>query len=107
MLRLVLDTGVFVAAAITPDGVCGRLLRLLIAGGWPIFASPKLLAELEGVLSRDKFRRWLSSEEARRFVAGIAGIAETRPDPPAELGLTPDPDDDYLFALARASAADY
>jgi predicted nucleic acid-binding protein len=28
-------------------------------------------------------------------------------DPPARPGLSPDPDDDYLVALARAGAADY
>jgi len=28
-------------------------------------------------------------------------------DPPALPGITPDPDDDYLIALARATQADY
>ncbi len=33
--------------------------------------------------------------------------AEVVDDPPPLAGITPDPDDDYLIALARATHADY
>jgi predicted nucleic acid-binding protein len=48
----VADTNVLVAAAITPRGICGRLLEAGIDRRWQLVASPMLLilAELEEVL---------------------------------------------------------
>ena len=59
------DTNGLVAAAITPRGICGRLLEAAIDGRWQLVTSPMLLAELEEVLSRDKFRRWRRTAAAR------------------------------------------
>jgi putative PIN family toxin of toxin-antitoxin system len=67
---------------------------------------PHLLAELLGVLRREKFRAYVTLDEAERFVAGIASFAETRPDPQPVSPITQDPKDDYLIALAREAAAD-
>lgn len=74
--RAVADINVLVAAAISPRGRCGRLLDAAIDGRWRIVASPPLVDELETVLSRDKFRRWLSQEEANRFVADVGVLAD-------------------------------
>lgn len=52
-------------------------------------------------------RRARSVGQARRAVAQIAQLAELHDDPPPESGLTSDPKDDYLVALARATGADY
>jgi predicted nucleic acid-binding protein len=81
----VADINVLVAAAITPRGFCGRLLEAAIDGRWQLVTSPMLLAllaELEEVLSRDKFRRWLSVDEAAQFVADIKVLADIVSDPP-------------------------
>jgi len=51
------------------------------------------------------FRRYLSEPDAHDFAAQIARLAEIAPDPPPQPGLTPDPKDDYLVALARAAGA--
>ncbi|MGI8559360.1 MAG: putative toxin-antitoxin system toxin component, PIN family [Solirubrobacteraceae bacterium] len=102
-----LDAGVLVAAAIAPRGVCGRLLDGAIAGRFELIVSPSLLAELERVLLRAKFRRWLTEREVRQVIAAIVQLGELHEDPPAEPGLTPDPKDDYLVSLARAVDADY
>jgi putative PIN family toxin of toxin-antitoxin system len=107
VLRAVLDPGVLVAAAITPRGVCGWVLQAVLDERCSVVACPALLAELEEVLLRPKFRRYLTMEQARRYVALIAGVSERRPDPAARPGLTPDPDDDYLVALAQAAGVDY
>ena len=67
-------------------------------------ASPQLIAELEAVLRRDKFRRWLSKSELTRFVAGIRILADIVPDPPAAPHReTADPKDEFLVALARVA----
>lgn len=65
-----------------------------------------LLSELAGVLRRDRFRRYLSQEEAHAYVAELVERAEPWDDPSDRPSVSPDPEDDYLVALARASDAD-
>ncbi len=86
--RAVGETNVLVASAITPRGLCGRLLEAAIDGRWQLVAAPQLLSELETVLAREKFRRWLSKDEASRFVAGIGVLCDVILDPPSGLGCT-------------------
>ncbi len=98
--RAVADTNVLVAAVITPRGVCGRLLDAAIDGRWKLVVSPQLVAELDLVLARGKFRRWLSEEEARQFVSDVRILADMVPDPPAPpTRVTTDPKDEFLVAL--------
>lgn len=104
LLRAVPDTNVLVAAAITPRGLCGRLLEVALDGRWQIVASPQLLAELRTVLAREKFRRWLTEDEASRFISGVSAVADVRPDPPASSRrATADPKDEFLVALAKVA----
>jgi putative PIN family toxin of toxin-antitoxin system len=103
----ILDPGVLVSAAIAPHGVCGRLLQSALDQQFELIACPLLLNELEEVLLRPKFRRYLTEEQARDYAALVAGVVEEHSDPAVEAGATADPDDDYLVALARASGADY
>ncbi|HET7405706.1 MAG TPA: putative toxin-antitoxin system toxin component, PIN family [Mycobacteriales bacterium] len=105
-MRVVADTNVLVAAVIAPDGTCGRLLIAATEGRWTVVASPRLVDELSEVLRRRKFRRWLSVDDARRFVSAVAALAEFHDDPVDAPAMTRDPDDDYLFALAATSRAD-
>jgi putative PIN family toxin of toxin-antitoxin system len=105
-MRLVLDPGVLIAAVIAPHGVCGQLLRRCLDGECEMVVSPALLDELEEVLLRRRFRRYLGEEEVRQFVHLVAAAAELVADPAAQPGLTRDPDDDYLVALAWAASVD-
>lgn len=98
------DTNVWVAAAISPRGVCGQLVDASIDGRWQPVTSPQLVAELEAVLARDKFRRWLSAEEAHRFAVDVQAISDHVSDPPASpTRMTADPKDEFLVALARVA----
>ena len=100
-----LDPGVLIAGLISADGAPRTLLIRWLAGDFELLASPALLDELERVLLRQKFRSYLSEAEVRSFVAVIRRLAIIFADPPATAGLTPDPHDDYLVALARAARA--
>ena len=102
-----LDPGVIVAALITPAGVCGRVLRGALDSEYTIVVSPELLAELEDVLLREKFRPYLSGAEAATAMSLLARVADLRADPGEVSRISPDPDDDYLIALARAAQVDY
>ncbi|MHB1537563.1 MAG: putative toxin-antitoxin system toxin component, PIN family [Solirubrobacteraceae bacterium] len=69
--------------------------------------SPALIDELRDVLRRPRLRRWISLALADEFIEGLAQDATLAPDPPALPGVSRDPDDDYLVALARATDADH
>lgn len=96
-----------VSARLSPVGASAQLLRAAAEERFELIVSVELLGELTDVLARERFRRWFSAEEADAFVAALRLAATLIDDPPAEVGITADPDDDYLVALARAAQADY
>jgi len=63
---------------------------------------PELYEEIAGVLlQREKIRKWLSIEEAQKFVDTIRGLIDFAPNPHVEeVGLR-DSADSYIVALAR------
>ena len=105
MLRAVLDTNVYVAALISRDGSPARIVRALHDGVFDAVVCPTLLAELTGVLARPKLSSRIAPDDARAFVAWLERVAIVAADPVGIEALSPDPGDDYLLALARASGA--
>jgi uncharacterized protein len=106
MLRVVVDPGVLIAALISRRGAPAELLASWAEGLFDLVVSPMLLDELAKALSRPKFRRYATEEEVRDYVESLRRRAALADDPSEiEPGLTPDPGDDYLVALARAARA--
>ena len=67
-------------------------------------ASPRLLGELEAVLARERFRRWLTTDEAEQFLSNLHVLAEVVEVPaPSSQPLTADAKDDFLVTLALAT----
>ena len=107
MPRAVLDTNVLVSALISPSGASAQLLIELRSGGFELIVSPLLLAELREVLSRPKFRRYVSEAEIDAYAELIRreGLVVDDPLPSSEpVGV--DPDDEYLIDLSRAGQVD-
>ena len=106
MTHAVLDPNVLIAAALAPDGPPAECLRAHADGRFELIVSETLLAELTDVLAREKFRRYLSLEQAERLVAALRRdailCAEPGPEPPIR---SPDPNDDYLLSLAHTEHA--
>jgi len=96
---------VLIAALISGAGAPRVLLQRWLRGDFELVVSPKLLAELERVLLRPKFGPYVTEPEIRAYVALLRRLATIVPDPPLIAELTPDPGDDYLVVLARASGA--
>lgn len=71
-----------------------------------MLVSRSLLGELETVLMRSKFRRYLSEDEASKYIERFRDRATMLPDPDSIPRATPDPKDDYLVAFALSSGAD-
>jgi len=105
VLRVVVDPGVLVAALISRTGAPARLLRRWLDGAFDLLISPALLAELDDVLSRSKFRRHFTERQGAAFVGLLRERALEVADPEDVEPLTRDPADDYLVALARAAEA--
>lgn len=106
MRRAVLDPGVLVSALITPNGSPAKLLAQAHTGELELVVSPLLLGELEDVLSREKFRRYIDLDLVAEYMTAIQGAALMAADPQDPHPLrSPDPDDDYLIALANAQSA--
>lgn len=106
MWRTVLDTNVFVSALIAPTGTSAKLWEEARAGELEMIVSPRLLAELEDVLAREKFRRYLDLDAVTDFVDLLRRAATVAPDPGGPPPLrSADPEDDYLIALAYSQSA--
>jgi uncharacterized protein len=106
VLRVVLDPGVLVSAVLATGGPPAEIVDRWREGEFDVIVSPKLLDELEGVLLRPRFRTAVDESTARTFVTALSAEAlfvEDPDDPPA---VTPDPNDDYLMALASTARAD-
>lgn len=106
-MRVVLDANVLVSALISTAGSSRAIVTAWVDERFVLIASPTLLSELQDVLERPRFRRWVTIDTAHEFIDGLREDAEVVDDPPPLAGITPDPDDDYLIALARAAHADY
>lgn len=96
-----------ISGLISGKGVPRSLLWLWLEGSFELIVCPALLAELERVLLRPKFRPYVTAQEVRAYVTLLQRLSSIQPDPEVEVGLTPDPGDDYLIALARAAGAHF
>lgn len=105
-MRFVLDPNVLISALLTRNGAPAELLSRWLAGEFEAIASDALMRELEGVLMREKFRRYVEVHEARAFVALVRASAVMAGDAASPPRVSPDSGDDYLFALAASARAD-
>ena len=104
-MRVVLDVNVLISALLSRAGGPGRLIALWLEGAFELVVSEELLAELSRALAYPKLREHISPEDAADFIALLRSTASMvagaeRPDP-----ISRDPGDDYLLALAKASAS--
>ncbi|MFL5897084.1 MAG: putative toxin-antitoxin system toxin component, PIN family [Solirubrobacterales bacterium] len=106
MTRAVLDSNVLVSALVAPTGVPAKLVVAARGGDFDLIASPLLLAELESVLRRDKFRDLVDIERVVAYMEFLRREAHVVPDPDAPSPVRcEDPGDDYLIALAHDQKA--
>lgn len=95
------------ALARDPAAPSVRAFDALLDERIEVVGCPALLGEVASVLGRERLRRFLSIEEARRFVADLAGVMTLAADPPPPYpAVCRDPGDDYLVALAPAAVVD-
>ncbi len=103
--RLVFDTNVLISTVLARrGGACrafteGNRIGVFLASG-------ETLAELEAVLYRSKFDRYISRRDRDHFLRDFLG--KSIPTPVSEsFGACTDPDDNKFLDLAIAGKADY
>ena len=106
MQRIVADANVLVSAAIarSPQAPSVLTLDAALDGRVELITSPLLLREVMMVLARPRLRKYVSAEEATRFVADLAAQTTLLVDAPGpHPAVCRDPRDDYLVALAQTN----
>lgn len=82
------------------------VVRNWAQGRFHLVVSTHLLYELQAVLSRPAFRKYLTVPVLHQYVMWIADRAQVGPDSTEVPRYTGDPDDDYLVALALDTEAE-
>jgi uncharacterized protein len=104
--RVVLDTNIWLSAAISKSGAPAQVVRRVLQMGVPVF-SKATFAELEARLWKPKFDRYLSLETRRAILHDANAVAHWV-DIPADLATqtySRDPDDDKFIHTALAASA--
>lgn len=104
--RVVLDSNVWISAALSRSGTPALVARRVLVRGVPVF-SEATFAELEARLWRPKFDRYLTMELRRRILHDASAAALWVEIVPALAGGTwcRDADDDHFIRAALAAGA--
>lgn len=102
-MRFVFDTNALISAALCDESVSRRAFDHALDRG-TILVSLPVVTELNEVLSREKFRPYITEDEARQFLATFAGASEW-----VEIDVTindcRDPSDNKFLELAVSGQA--
>lgn len=104
--RFVIDTNVWISAALSGSGAPALAVQRILARGLPVF-SPATFAELESRLWKPKFDRYLSMEIRRQILhdANAAAHWVTIAPELAAQTWSRDADDDKFIHTALAASA--
>lgn len=105
-MRLVIDTNVLISGLFSSTSLPAHLLVLWREGRFELLTSAAQLDELMRVTRYPKIRERLAPALAGRLINEIRDLAVLVRDLPV-VTASPDPDDNYLLAMASAGAADF
>jgi uncharacterized protein len=105
-MRVVLDTNIVVSALIAPAGRPAAIIRAWLDGKFALLSCAEHLDELRSTLEKPRVAKLIKPHQAGRLVNLIKRFAEDVSALPL-VERSPDPEDDFLLALAEAGAADY
>ncbi len=107
MMRVVIDTNIFISMALAKQGPMQKLRTLWREGEFSVLSSSELIQEVKEVLEYPRLASFLTSEAKRTLLAELDTLAEAvilgRPFPDFE----EDEDNRFLLALLRDGKADY
>jgi uncharacterized protein len=104
-MRVVLDTGILIAALITSGTPPDAIYRAWRKKCFELITSEWQLDEFRRVSRYPKLRTYLKSADAGNLVNGLRREATVLSDLPT-VDLSPDPNDNPVLAMALAARAD-
>lgn len=112
MIRVVLDTNVFISALLVPDSLPARILELVLSGQLLLVVSPGIVREIGLVLQYPKVKKSLkthrlSEAEVADAILKILKIATITSGAEIASGVSPDPGDDMVLSCAVEGKADF
>lgn len=107
-MRIVVDTNVWVSAALAPGPPRDLIEAWASQGKFDIVMCLELYDEISEVLTqREKIRRWISLDAAEKYLESIRLLIDLAPNPRVEeVGLR-DSADSFVVALARQEHCEF
>jgi hypothetical protein len=105
-MRVVLDTNILVSALIAPAGYPAAIYNAWEQGQFLLLTCAEHLDEIRSTLQKPRIAGLIRPYKAGRLINQIKKLAAQVPSLP-RVQRSPDPDDNFLLALAEAGAADY
>lgn len=99
-MKIVVDTNVIVSALLTPAGVCGQILDLLVEGVLQPCVDERMLAEYEEVLPEPRFP--FTSVQVRTMLKIFRTVGEPVAALPLDAALPHEDDRPFLEVAATA-----
>lgn len=108
MLKLVLDTNIYVAVALEPEGFCSSLLNEIInrPNDYKIFISPDIAKELRDKLESKNQTGLLEAAFIDNFLTAVFQSAKIIGSAEKIKAIKEDPDDDKILECAVSAEAD-
>lgn len=111
MTRAVLDTNVFVSAAIKPEGNCAQIFNYGQEGKFVPLVSQFILDEVTDVLARPhiqkKYRAQVTASKRERYLETIPQVAEVVQVTTTVTEIEEDAEDNPILACGVDGQADY
>jgi|SRR3989339_1072202 len=109
MLRIVLDTNIYVSAILRPDGTQAKLIKFAMEDKFQLIFSAPIFQEIRDVLERPRIKKYLkvTQNEINRFFYNIYIKCIFVKLSEIFRVVRNDPDDDIIIATAIEGNADY
>jgi putative PIN family toxin of toxin-antitoxin system len=112
MIRVVLDTNVFVSAILTPEGPPAKILEMALAGNIRLVISPPILREIGQVFQHPKIqnllkKRGITPKEVEKVVLKILKASFLTLGQLSLEGFSRDPADDMVISCAVEGEANF
>ncbi len=105
-MRVVLDTNIFVSSLLTPKGSAALAVEAWRNGRYFLLVAEPQLIELRRTLKKPAIAARIRPHLAGRLINELHGFT-VRLDSLPRITRSPDPDDNFLLAMAEIGKADY
>jgi putative PIN family toxin of toxin-antitoxin system len=112
MIKIVVDTNVFLSGILSPGQAPAKLLELILTDKVRLVISPQIIQEISRVIRYPRIikllqKRNLTTQEVEQVILNILRIASITPGEIIIPQTADDPADDIFLACALEGQADY